>query len=82
MLKHALYLLIVSLILLGCASSPKASTPPIKLSLDASLAKECEILPSPEADDYDAWLESYLETIRMYTDCALRHKQTVAAWPK
>jgi hypothetical protein len=68
--------------LFACASSPTVSQPQTKPQLDSSLAKDCAILSGPELDDYDAWLESYLETIRLYSECAVRHRKTVQAWPK
>lgn len=78
------FLLIASLALSGCTTLPKQPPPPIKPSLDQSLANDCQpIGETPTADDYDAlqgWVQDVL--IPKYVDCAVRHRQTVAAWPK
>jgi hypothetical protein len=78
------FLLIASLVLSGCVTSPTRPPPPIKPSLDQSLANECQLIGDvPTADDYDVlqgWVQEVL--IPRYVDCAIRHRQTVAAWPK
>jgi uncharacterized lipoprotein YajG len=82
MLKRTLCLLIVVLILSGCASSPPVSPPPTKPSLDSALARPCVYIGAPETDDYDAWMDSYLGLIKHYADCAVKHRKLVEAWPK
>ena len=79
-----LIILIASLALCGCETLPKRPPPPIKPSLDQYLANSCALIgETPTTDDYDvlqAWVQEVL--IPMYTDCAIRHRQTVDAWPK
>jgi hypothetical protein len=50
--------------------------------LDTSLATPCTEVPKPAAPDYDAWLEWSRDLLKAYGECAARHWQTVAAWPK
>jgi hypothetical protein len=51
--------------------------------LDQYLANDCALIgPTPTADDYDIlqeWVQEVL--IPRYTDCAVRHRRTVDAWP-
>lgn len=57
----------------------KPSTPP---PLDTALAADCKELSKP-LPDYDAWLQWVVtEVLPAYTDCAVRHAETVQAWPK
>lgn len=69
-------------VLIGCKSLPTPSQPPTKPLLDSSLAKPCAPLSNPVLDDFDAWLDSYIQLVRDYADCAVRHRKTVEAWPK
>lgn len=77
-------LLIASLVLSGCATSPKPPPPLTKPSLDQYLASDCDLIgETPTADDYDVlqgWVQDVL--IPRYVDCAIRHRKTVEAWPK
>ena len=79
-----LFLLIVSLVLSGCETSPKAPPQPTRPSLDQYLASECALIgETPTTDDYDVlqgWVQDVL--IPRYVDCAIRHRKTVEAWPK
>lgn len=51
--------------------------------LDAKLAEPCATLTAPEVLDFDVWmLWVQGEVLRAYGECAVRHRATVAAWPK
>jgi hypothetical protein len=56
----------------------------IKPSLDQYLANDCEPIGAvPDTNDFDVLLSWVSGTVfRKYGDCAIRHRQTVAAWPK
>lgn len=74
---------IVVLMLGGCASLHPESTPRTTPPLDSRLAEHCAPLSKPQAADYDAWLDWLLDVVLpAYGDCAARHRETVAAWPK
>lgn len=80
-----LFLLIAVLALCGCTTSPKLPPPSTPPPLDQSLANDCaQIGPVPvEDNDFDVlldWIRKRLLVI--YGDCAIRHRQTVDAWPK
>lgn len=81
-LRH--FLLIASLALSGCTTSPKLPPQQTKPSLDQYLANDCQLIgETPKADDYDVlqdWVQDVL--IPKYIDCAIRHRKTVEAWPK
>jgi hypothetical protein len=76
--------LIAALALTACASSPKAPPPLTRPSLDQYLANDCQQLAEvPARDDFDAllaWVTG--DVLPKYGDCAIRHRQTVEAWPK
>jgi len=79
-----LIVLIASLALSGCATSPKPQPPPTRPSLDQYLASDCQLIgQTPTTDDYDV-LQTWVEEVFVpkYVDCAIRHKKTVEAWPK
>ena len=72
------------LVLAGCATQ---SAPPMQPSpvppLDSALAAPCPLLPpAPEELDFDAREVWMLDVIELYGTCAIRHRATVAAWPK
>ena len=77
-------LLIASLALSACATSPTPQPPPTRPPLDQYLASDCELIgPVPVTDDFDVldtWVREHLFTI--IADCAIRHRKTVDAWPK
>jgi len=79
-----LSLLIASLALCGCATSPKAPPQQTRPLLDQYLASDCALIgETPTTDDYDVlqgWVQEVL--IPRYADCAIRHRKTVDAWPK
>ena len=77
--KTVLSLLIASLILTGCVSSPMPSQPPIP-PLDSSLAADCKPLPIPPDGDYDDLTGWVIDVIGMYGECAARHRATVKVW--
>ena len=82
--RFHLFLLIASLVLCGCATSPRQPPPQTPPSLDRYLANECQLIGAvPQVDDYDIlqdWVQDVL--IPKYIDCAVRHRKTVEAWPK
>lgn len=78
---RSLSLLIVALMLSGCATSTPPSTLPIRASLDSALAAPCPPVGRPAAADYDAWQTWVIELLRQYSECAARHAKTVQAWP-
>ena len=82
MRKTNLFLLIVALMLAGCAVSPKPLPPPSKPQLDSSLAAGCVIPDVPEVADYDVW-QAWVQgsVLPALVTCAIRHAKTVAAWP-
>lgn len=77
------YLLIASLALSGCATSPKAPPQSIRPSLDQYLSNDCQLIGEPpQSNDFDAllgWVQS--DILPKYADCAIRHRKTVDAWP-
>lgn len=79
-----LSLLIASLALCGCETLPKRPPPLTAPLLDQYLANDCAFVgETPTTDDYDVlqgWVQEVL--IPQYTDCAIRHRKTVDAWPK
>jgi hypothetical protein len=79
-----LYPLIVALALSACATSPKPPPPLTRPLLDQYLANDCQPLGEvPARDDFDAllaWVTG--DVLPKYGDCAIRHRQTVEAWPK
>lgn len=79
--KTVLSLLIASLILTGCASSPMPSQPPIP-PLDSSLAADCKPLPVPPEGDYDDLTGWIVDVIGLYGECAARHRTVVNMWLK
>lgn len=85
-LKH-LSALIASLTLAACGTFGKPSAPPMQPSkvppLDSKLAEPCPTLTAPEVLDFDVWMEWVQDVVlREYGNCAIRHRATVAAWPK
>jgi hypothetical protein len=64
---------------------PAPSTPPAPQypALDSALAAPCLLPDAPAVADYDVWQE-WIEQklVPAFADCAIRHRQTVAAWPK
>ena len=81
-MSKSLCLLIASLTMSGCASSPVQSTPPIP-QLNPALAAPCPDIPYPDKSDYDAWLSWITGTVLpLYSDCKLRQKAIVNQWPK
>lgn len=74
---------IVALMLAGCASSKTPLTQPASVPpLRSDLAADCDTLTAPTALDYDVWQDWMTGTVLpAYKTCALRHHDTVAAWP-
>lgn len=79
--KPRLCLLIASLMLCGCASSPlqlPRQIPP----LDFSLAQPCQPLPDFTGTGYDEMQDWVQQTVlQLYGTCAARHAAAVRAWP-
>ena len=78
--RTVLCLLSASLILTGCASSPKLSIQPTVPPLDSSLAADCKALPEPPDGDYDELTGWMVDVIGLYGECAARHRATVGLW--
>ena len=78
--RIVLCLLSASLILTGCASSPKPSIQPTVPPLDSSLSADCKALPTPPDGDYDGLTGWMVDVIGLYGECAARHRATVAVW--
>lgn len=81
-LKRSHFLPAAFLILQGCAHLQAPSQRRIP-PLDSSLARPCPVIPEFQGGDYDmfqAWVQD--PVLRLYGECAARHKATVAAWPK
>ena len=49
-------------------------------ALDSALARDCEEVPELTGDSVDDLIETHLELIKRYQDCASKHKATVHAW--
>ncbi|RIQ49541.1 hypothetical protein [Bordetella avium] len=80
-----LCLLVVALMLTGCAASPTLYVPRIVPPLDSQLATPCPELPEPPQNpaDYDAWQAWVQDQVLVaYGVCAARHRATVGARPK
>lgn len=79
-----LSLLTVALALSGCNASLKAPQPWTPPLLDQHLANDCQLIGEvPQSNDFDVllvWVQTNL--LPKYADCAIRHRATVAAWPK
>ena len=84
MRSRTLCLLIVSLMLGGCASSKTQLMQPTPVPpLASDLAQPCDKLVAPSALDYDVWQSWVTGTVLpAYATCAQRHASAVAAWPK
>ena len=81
-LKQSHCLPVACLILQGCTHLQAPSQRQIP-PLDATLAQPCQPIPEFQGGDYDmfqAWVQDPL--LRLYAECAGKHKATVEAWPK
>lgn len=80
---RSLCLLIVALMISGCASCPTPSTLPSEpLPLDSALAADCVVPDAPTVASYDVWQEWITVVLASLGDCAARHRKTVEAWPR
>ena len=79
-----LCLLIAVLILSGCSAVMPLSRlhAPLYPPLDASLAADCRLPDVSPVADYDEWDKENADILAALADCAVRHHQTVKAWPK
>lgn len=85
-MRMKLIVVVLAGALAGCASTKLPPAVPVVMrypELDSALAAPCEIPAAPAAADYDAW-QAWIEgpMIRAFSDCAIRHRETVAAWPR
>lgn len=83
-MRLKILLVLLSMALVGCATKLEAVPPPARYpELDSALAAPCALPAGPALPDYDewqAWVEGPL--MRAFADCAIRHRETVAAWPR
>lgn len=69
--------------LTACATpSPPPMQPSPVPPLDSKLAEPCPALVAPDTLDFDAWQAWMVDVLQQYSECAIRHRATVAAWPK
>ncbi|WP_031274006.1 hypothetical protein [Pelistega indica] len=72
-----LCLLIVLCLMAGCASS---TTSLRRAPLPVNLAQGCPEIQSLSSNSWDALAQSYIQLVRDYTDCAMRHEAVVRMW--
>lgn len=51
-------------------------------ALDQALAADCREIEPSTALDYDAWQAEDAAILAALTDCAIRHRKLVEAWPR
>ena len=80
--RSAPFLLLASLTVSACATSPQPSPQPMP-PLDSALAQPCQQLQAPTELNFDVWQAWITDTVlKAYGECAARHAATVKAWPK
>ena len=66
----------------GCATETTRSERTTLPALDQSLAADCREIELSTDLDYDIWQAENAAILAALTDCAIRHRKLVEAWPR
>lgn len=64
----------------ACQSSEPLTVKPTLQPLDSALSKPCDTLTPPQDNSVDTLIESHLDLIKSYNDCATRHNAVIELW--
>lgn len=74
--------LIAALMMSGCVGVTPPSKPITYPELDQYLARDCDQIQPSTQKNYDVWQNEDEIILAALSDCAIRHRKLVQAWPR